>query len=66
VAAEGVDALDVQASRMANMTPQDWPDGGPDPTLSWRLLSGPVFGNAVATPGVLGSEGRVRHREEQA
>jgi hypothetical protein len=21
----------------------------PDPTLSWRLLSGPVFGNAVAT-----------------
>jgi hypothetical protein len=23
--------------------------GVPDPTLSWRLLSGPTFGNAVAT-----------------
>ncbi|HEX8758750.1 MAG TPA: alkaline phosphatase D family protein [Pseudonocardiaceae bacterium] len=23
--------------------------GVPDPTLSWRLLSGPIFGNAVAT-----------------
>jgi hypothetical protein len=21
----------------------------PDPTLSWRLVSGPTFGNAVAT-----------------
>jgi hypothetical protein len=23
--------------------------GVPDPTLSWRLLSGPTFGNSVAT-----------------